>query len=413
MAWLLKPEVAQAMRAARALGYQPTAEERAKFAAQMQEAYAARDSERPHIMTVAADTAEILVEGVLTEKPDCFALLFGGGNTTYEGIRKSLALAESDPAIKKVVMSVASPGGSVRGLFETLGAIEAFTKPISVNATLAASAAYGIAAVAGPITLQTLASEVGSIGVAVDVWVDEDLVQLTSRDAPNKRPDIRTEEGKGVVVDYLDAFHEIFVDAIARGRSASTGQKITAEQVNAEFGRGAVMLAKQAKAAGMVDRIAPQPKRTRAGARAETEDHEAPPAPSPAAAEQEHTTMNLEELKAKHPDLYKSVFDAGKSEGTTQGEANERKRVTAHLTLGKKCGAMDFAVKCIAEGKSSLDEDVHAEYIGAAANRSDQSARQTESDKASEATKGATPPPAPTGSLIEKFESDLPAKKAS
>jgi ClpP class serine protease len=328
MAWLLKPEVAQAMRAARALGYQPTLEERAKFAAQMQEAYAARDGERPTILAIAGDTAEILVEGVLTEKPDCFALLFGGGNTTYEGIRKSLAIAESDPSIKKVVMNVASPGGSVRGLFETLGALEAFSKPITVNATLAASAAYGIAAAAGPITLQTLASEVGSIGVAVDIYVDDDLVQMTSTEAPNKRPDVRTEEGQGVIRDYLDAFHELFVDTIARGRSASTGQKITTEQVNAEFGRGAVMLAKQAKAAGMVDRIAPQPKRTRPGARAESEDHEAPPAPSPeasAAAEQENI-MNAEELKTKHPELHAALIAEGEKAGATEGAQARQSR---------------------------------------------------------------------------------------
>jgi ClpP class serine protease len=484
MAWLLKPEIAQAMRAARTLGYQPTTEERAKFAAQMQEAYAARDGDVPRIMNIAGDTAEVSVEGVLTEKPDCFALMFGGGNTTYEGIRQSLARAESDPSIKKVVMNVASPGGSVRGLFETLGAIEAFSKPITVRASLAASAAYGIAAVAGPIEATTAASEFGSVGVACEIYLDDEVVQITSTEAPNKRPDVRTEEGQGVVRGYLDAFHEIFVDAIARGRSASTGEKITAADVNAGFGRGASVLAKQSKAAGMIDRIAPQPKRTRPGARAETEDHDAPPATSPqasaaaeestgekitaadvnagfgrgasvlakqskaagmidriapqpkrtrpgaraetedhdappatspqaSAAAEESKPMKLDELKAQHPELYAAVLAEGNAAGVAAGTAAERKRVNAHLTLGKKCGAMDFAVKCIGEGKSTLDEEVHAEYMGTAMNRRDQETKQQESDGAGAVTRSAKAPAAPaaSGDLVDLFAADLPEKK--
>ena len=85
------------MRAARTLGYQPTLEERAKFADQMREAYAGKSAETPRNLKIAGNTAEIAIDGVLTEKPDCFALLFGSGNTTYESIRRSLALAPWPP----------------------------------------------------------------------------------------------------------------------------------------------------------------------------------------------------------------------------------------------------------------------------------------------------------------------------
>jgi ClpP class serine protease len=390
MAWFLKPEIAAALRAGRMSGYHPTLEERAHFEVAMREAYAKKDAERPRNMKVAGDVAELSVDGVLTEKPDCIAMLFGGGNTTYQSIREGLALADSDPSVKSIVLNISSPGGSVTGLFETLAAIEGTQKPIKVRSSLAASAAYGIAAMAGPIEATTPASEFGSIGVAAHIFVDDDAIDIASTEAPKKRPDVTTEEGVAAVREELDAMHELFVDAIARGRAASTGAKVTAADVNANFGRGGVLVAKQAKAAGMIDRISAQPKRAPTGKRAEAENETPDAAPpkdaSASAGAPEDSLMDLNQLKAQHPELFAAAF--------AEGEAKERKRVNAHLTLGKKCGAMDFAVKCIAEGKSSLDEDVHAEYIGAAANRRDQASRQADSDTAGRAADGAQPPPA-------------------
>jgi ClpP class serine protease len=263
--WLLKPEVLQAMRSARALGYEPTLEERARFADQMREAYAAGPNDQPRNMQVAGSTAQINVEGVLTEKPDCFALLFGGGNTTYESIRKALALADSDPSVKDAVLYVSSPGGHLDGLFETFASLDAFSKPLRVRASLAASAAYGLAAVAGPIEAVTPASEFGSIGVAASYFLDNEIVDIASTDAPKKRPDMATDEGKAVVREQLDALHEQFAAAIARGRSATTGEDVTVKTVNAEFGQGGMFIAGTAQKRGMIDKLAKQPKRARAG----------------------------------------------------------------------------------------------------------------------------------------------------
>lgn len=389
MAWLLKPEVAQAMQVARMMGYQPTAEERAAFAAAMHEAHATADSDRPRNMQVAGDVAEIAIDGVLTEKPDCFALLFGSGNTTYASIRKGLQQADADPAVKKIVLNISSPGGHVTGLFETLAAIEATQKPISVLASQATSAAYGIAATAGPIRASTPAAEFGSIGVAVRLFLDEDVVDIASTEAPKKRPDYSTEEGQAVIREELDALHELFVDAIARGRETK------ASAVNQEFGRGGVLLAKQARERGMIDSIAPQPRRARAGKRAETEDDAeqvtAPPMTASAdGGAPEKTTMNLEQLKAQHPDLYAAIVKDAKEEGKKEGEANERKRVLAHLTLADSTGATKVARDAIASGASTMDEAVHAAYLSASLNRGDQGRRQADSDTAAAALTGAT-----------------------
>lgn len=400
--WLLKTEVAQAMQAARAVGYQPTAEERAKFADQMREAHASTTADRPRNMSVAGDVAEIAIDGVLTEKPDCFALLFGGGNTTYESIRKSLRQADADPAIKSIVLNISSPGGQVTGLFETFAALESVRKPMRVKASQADSAAYGIAAVAGPIEATTPAAEFGSVGVAVRLHLDEDVVDIASTDAPRKRPDYSSEEGIAVVREELDALHELFVDAIARGRGT------TVADVNAEFGRGGVLLAKQAKQKGMIDTIAPQPRRARSSKGAESEDHAGPDAapPSEASADggaMETIPMNAEKLKAEHPALYDAIIKDAKEAGVKEGTASERKRVLAHLKLGKTSGAMAVAEKAIEAGSSTMDEEVFAEYQSAAMNRRDQSARQADSDQAGQALAGAAPAtgaaPAATGDL--------------
>jgi ClpP class serine protease len=408
--WLLKPEVLQAMRAARELGYQPTLEERARFADQMRAAYAAARDEQPRNMQVAGDTAQISIDGVLTEKPDCIALIFGGGNTTYADIRKALALAENDPAVKRIVLDIASPGGHVNGLFETFAALDAVTKPISVRSSFAASAAYGLAAVAGPIEATTPAAEFGSIGVAASYWLDAEVVDIASTEAPKKRPDVATDEGKAMVREELDALHDLFASAIARGRAATTGEDINAATVNAEFGRGGMLVASSAKKRGMIDRIATQPKRTRGAKGAE---HENPTVPEPAptidasvqvgGAHERDTTMTMtkDELQKNHPELYTAVL----AEGTDK----ERKRVLAHLKLGESSGAMDVAKKAIADGSSTLEEGVHAEYMSAQFNRRDKETRQKESDDAGATVNNARKET--KGDLVDVFAADLPPNK--
>ena len=172
---LLRSDVAERLGRAYKLGAAPSAKQREEFAA----ARAARPkladtlpgaramaSSDPENYAVVGSVAQITVEGVLSEEPDFWAWLFGMDGTTYEDIRDAFALAASDPLVKSVVLAVSSPGGYTDGLFETLAAIEAFGKPITVQASQACSAAYALSAMAGPITALGPASEFGSIGVA-------------------------------------------------------------------------------------------------------------------------------------------------------------------------------------------------------------------------------------------------------
>lgn len=384
MKWLIQPDALAQMRLARKLGYQPTLEERARFEAAIRESYAPVEGAGPRNLRIAGSQAEILVEGVLTEKPDCFALLFGGGNTTYESIRAALAAADADPAVKAAQLTVRSPGGTVEGLFETFAALDVFSKPLSVAASFAASAAYGLSAVAGPIRAITPAAEFGSIGVATTYLVDEHLVDIASTDAPKKRPDVSTEEGKAVVREALDALHEQFAEAIARGRSETLGRKVSVKEINAEFGQGGLVIASDAKKRGMIDGLARKSERNPARASATVlEDLERAPGSASEETKQEQV-MNKKELQEKHPEVFAAIMADGRAEGVKAGEAAERDRCVAHLTMGEASGDMKTATEAIKSGEG-MSATVQAKYMAAGMNRAKQSDRQSDSDAAGQA----------------------------
>jgi ATP-dependent protease ClpP protease subunit len=106
--------------------------------------------------------------------------------------------------------------------------------------------------------------------------------------------------------------------------------------------------------------------------------------------------MNLDELKAQYPDLCNQLIQAGVEK--------ERKRVTAHLKMGENFNAMKQAVAFIADGKSVLDEDVHAEYIVASANKT------AVTDRLEDGETVVTPP---SGQVDEDAQAEAFAKELS
>lgn len=373
--WLIREDVGMEMaQAARALA-PITPSMRAEFAGKTRasgEAQAA--SEGPRILRVAGDTAEIDVLGVLTEQEDFWLWLLGYENTAYADIRESLMRAQQDPAVSRVILRVNSPGGTVDGLFETVAALQAFSKPMEARVKMACSGAYAIASMAGTIVAEMAASCVGSVGVVTTYYVDDAEVHITSTEAPEKRPDVRTDHGKAVVRKHLDDIHDLFSDAIASGR------KTTQERVNAEFGRGGVFLAAEALRVGMIDAIAPALHAV--GIRANA---------SSGIGAQKENTMDLKTLKASHRDVYEEAA----AEGASAAVTNERKRVNAHLKMGKQCGAMDIAIAAIASGAAFADEEVQADYMVAAQKRTAVAERAEDTQVAEAAVAGAAAEPAP------------------
>lgn len=343
--WLLDQATLDAMHRAIERGVMPTAEQQAEL-----EAAAMQPESR--IMRVSGPIAQISVEGVLTERPNFFARYYGPGNTTYGEIDQALAQAQADSDIKEAYLDIRSGGGQASdALFSTLAAIEAFSKPITARIRgVGASAAYAIASQADKIVASNKATRVGSIGVVVQFLVQDDIVTITSSKAPNKAPDLTTEEGKATVRAELDDLHAIFVDAIAKGRKTSV------DKVNAEYGMGSVLLASDALERGMIDGIVAS-------------------IPETATTTTANTKMTLAELKAQHQEAYQAAV----SEGVNQ----ERKRASDHLKMAETSGASELAFKAIKEGTPLAD--IQVDYMAALMARKETDSRQEDSDAANAA----------------------------
>lgn len=312
------------------------------------------------VLSIQGNEAEISVKGILTKAPDFFASIFGQGNVTYPEIIAALAEADADPAVEKIVLRIDSPGGQFDGLFDTLAAMQSVNKPVrAIVDGRASSAAYAIASVADTITASNKASFVGSIGVVFRTMVSDDEVNIASSDAPKKAPNLKTDEGRAIVREQLDAMHKLFVDTIAEGRGVSV------EEVNERFGQGAELLAEDALERGMIDAIA------------------GPAVPKPVSqpAQQEATSlMDISKLKAEHPAVYAAAVE--------DGVTKERERVVGHLVSGQGTGAIEFAAKAITDGieHSAI---TNAEYLTAGINKQSLDDRGEEDADVGAAANGA------------------------
>jgi len=357
--WLLEQDIKLRLEAAIAGGFTPSAEQQSSFMASL---VSAKDGSSAS----GSKTGVIQVNGVLTEKPDFMAFLFGGGNTTYAGIIDQLVAMEASSDIEDITMEINSPGGTVAGLFEVFSVMEKISKPITAKVTgMAASAAFGLATQADTIEASSIASMLGSVGVVQSFHIDKEVIDVTSTDAPNKRLDASTEEGKTQIVSQLDDIHALFAGAIAQGRGT------TVKDVNANFGRGGIVLAQEAVDLGMIDCICDD---------SFTIDASSKAADAGFQPQSKEKPMDLNELKNGHPALYAEVLKLG--------AIGEKDRVCAHLVFGMAGNCMDVAAEAIKAG-TEMTQTLSAEYTIAAGNVASQNLRSEGDVEASEALEGA------------------------
>lgn len=354
--WLITKDAWQMVSTAEALTVVPTAQERAEFTASFSEG----DYPGARIMDKVGSIAQINITGVLTKDPSWILRYFGGGNTAYSEIISAINEAERDPAIKEVVFSIDSPGGQTRGLSDAMDAVAGMTIPTRAEVSgMAASAAYGLASQAGSITALNRSAMFGSIGVKGTYFVDETVVEITSSNAPEKAPDVTTAEGKATVQKLLDQIEAVFIEDIARGRGTTT------DKVKSDFGRGGVFLAHDAKTHGMIDDVKDRTQQ-----------------PGATTTTQEAKSMNLQELKAQHPDTYAAAV--------AEGVAQEKDRVSAHLTMGEASGDLKTAIEAVEKG-DALTASYQAKYMAAGMKNGQIGARQGDDAAAAAALAGVTP----------------------
>jgi signal peptide peptidase SppA len=170
--------------------------------------------------------------------------------------------ALNDRGISSILFQIDSPGGAIDGVPEFADEIFAARgrkKIIAIANTMAASAAYWIASSAEELVV-TPSGSLGSIGVFA---VHEDLskaldmagvkVSLVSagKYKVEGNPYEPLSHGARQNTQYqVNAFHQMFVQAVARGRNVSS------LDVRTKFGEGRIVLAADAVRARMADRVA-------------------------------------------------------------------------------------------------------------------------------------------------------------
>ncbi|MGI4755930.1 MAG: S49 family peptidase, partial [Janthinobacterium lividum] len=201
--------------------------------------------------------AVVPIQGVLTNDGPSY---YG---SSYRTIADAVEKAAADPDVKRIVLSVDSPGGEVTGLPETAAVIAAAAKRKPVSAIVegaAASAAYWLTSQASDITL-TPSGEVGSVGVRmmhVDMskMLEKDGITVTELHSG----DFKTEwspyaplsgDAKADMQARLADSHKQFLQAIANGRGSRASRDVTAKR----YGEGRMFSSGAALKAGLVDKV--------------------------------------------------------------------------------------------------------------------------------------------------------------
>jgi ClpP class serine protease len=185
--------------------------------------------ENSRTVSVRNGVAIIPVVGPIFRYANLFTEISGA--TSTQVLATDLQMALDDPKVKSIILNIDSPGGVASGINELADQIFAGRSRKRIAAYIGgtgASASYWIASAASEIVIDDTAL-VGSIGVVVEAVVEGEAAngrkryQIVSRNAPNKRPDIATEEGRAKVGETIDAMGEVFVAKVGRNLGVDPG----------------------------------------------------------------------------------------------------------------------------------------------------------------------------------------------
>lgn len=204
--------------------------------------------------------AQISVVGSISRRSSIWSEWFGGASV--DGLIAALRNVAADPDVKTVLLNIDSPGGTVDGLPELAAEIRTLRESKHVVAlanSLAASAAYWIASQADEI-VATPEALIGSIGVFtlhVDWSAYNERVGIkptyiaAGKYKTEANPDQPLDdEARDYLQTLVEEAYSLFVADVAKGRGVS------AATVRSDYGEGRVLTAKDAKAAGLIDRVA-------------------------------------------------------------------------------------------------------------------------------------------------------------
>ena len=235
-----------------------------------------------------------------------------------------------------------------------MAAVAETEKPTRGIITRALSAAYGIASQCDSLVAVNDMATVGSVGVAMTALVSDYRVDVTSSNAPKKRPDASTPEGRAMIREQLDAIEAQFIEIIAAGRGTEE------RDVRENYGRGATLTAREGLSRGMIDSIGGT---TRAqvgdgGDDMDDNDDESRASIDPTPKNAVESASNDEGLEIMDLNTLRNSHPAVFAEAVQIGVDRERKRCTDHIKRGVAVGDVSIASEAIESGKSYADSQV-------------------------------------------------------
>lgn len=210
----------------------------------------------------AGAVAVLRVSGIIAHRIEALEDVSGDVGTSTELFGQRFRAAIADTAVGSILIDVDSPGGTVGGVPELAAEIMAArgTKPIvAIVNTQASSAAYWIASAADEI-VATPSSALGSIGVFTahedkSAFFEKEGIATTLISAGDFKVEDSpfaplSDDARAHLQTMVNDVFAMFVRDVAKGRGVS------AKDVRSGFGQGRNVLAKDAVALGMADRIA-------------------------------------------------------------------------------------------------------------------------------------------------------------
>lgn len=204
--------------------------------------------------------AIVPIQGAITRRESFWSMFFGGA--AVETLTAQLRTLAQDSTVGTVILSIDSPGGTVSGLPELAAEVRKLRdskRVVAVADSLMASAAYWIGSQADEIVASPEAL-VGSIGVFTlhEDWsaaleqmgVKTTYIAAGKYKVEGNPTEPLSDEARQHLQGLVDSAYNLFVADVAAGRG------VTAAQVKADYGQGRVLSASEAKAAGLIDRVA-------------------------------------------------------------------------------------------------------------------------------------------------------------
>lgn len=217
------------------------------------------ESREPAQYSQAGTVAVVPVHGPIVSGDSLLARWFGLPSSAR--LAKTVQALAGDQSCGCIVLDMATPGGTVAGVqeaAEAIAAVRGTKKVVAISNHMMASAGYWIGSAAEEVVASP-SSLTGSIGVISthfslagaleQAGIEVTILTAGKYKAEGNQYQPLDDEARESMQGLIDSYYDDFTKDVAKNRG------VNVSAVKSDFGQGRVLTAKDAKAAGLIDRI--------------------------------------------------------------------------------------------------------------------------------------------------------------